>query len=94
MAREYSPIWPILDQTKGEREKKEREEKRKESCRESDTTFSLIFSVIGPAVLSGARGRVHPHGKSFTTRPELRSFDKFREVGVLFYSLAKSHSNG
>ena len=64
MARKYSPIWPILDQTEGEREKKERGEKRKESCRERDTGFSLNFPVIGPTVLGGARGIVHPHYKS------------------------------
>ena len=45
--------------------------------------FSLDFSEIEPAILSGARGRVHPHNKGFTYRSKLGSFDKFREVGIL-----------
>ena len=49
---------------KKEKGQKKREEE-KESLRERDSTFSLNFLAIGPAVSSGARGRVHPHGKGF-----------------------------
>ena len=63
MAREYSPTWPILDQKVGEGRKKKEEKKRKgkREFRGRDTTFSLNFPVIGPAVFGGARGRAHPH---------------------------------
>ena len=95
MAREYSPIWPILDQTVGARKEKEKEEE--EESRERGSTFSLNFWVIGSSSSSGARGKALPRKERFATRPELRSFDKLREVGVfsyLVYSLAKSHPNG
>ena len=36
---------------------------KKESLRARDSTFSLNFSNIGPAVSSGARERIHLHGK-------------------------------
>ena len=46
-------------------EQKEGERKR-EIFIERDSTFSLNFPKIRPAVSSGARGRVQPHGKGFT----------------------------
>ena len=58
----------ISDRTSnGMREKKraEKKEEEKESFREKDSTFSLNFSTIGPAVSGGAIGRVHHHGKGF-----------------------------
>ena len=57
--------------------------KRVERERERDSTLSLNLSKIGPAVSSGARGRVHPQGKGFTYRLESGSFDKLQEVGLL-----------
>ena len=45
--------------------------------------FSLDFPAIGPAISHGERGRVHPHDKGFAKRPELGSFDKLQEVGLL-----------
>ena len=37
----------------------------RESFRERESTLSLNFPAIGPAVSGGARGRVHPHDKGF-----------------------------
>ena len=65
------------------REGKERKEG--ESFREISSTFSLDFQEIGPAVSGGARGKVHPRCKSFTSRLKLGSFDKLQEVGVFSY---------
>ena len=63
-----------------ERREKERE---KERVLERETlTFPLNFPTIGPVVSGGAKGKVHPHGKSFVLRPKSRSFDKLQEVGV------------
>ena len=76
MAREYSPTWPILDQTVGEgrkkKEEKRRKEKKRREVRERDTTFSLNFPAIEPAVPGGARGKVLPRGKSYKWKPESR----------------------
>ena len=59
-----SPSW--TKQLDGRREKSIKERGRKrESFRERDSTFSLNFTTIGPAVSDGARGRVQPHGKGF-----------------------------
>ena len=57
---------PCTKQWDGRKEnsRKERGGKR-ESFRERDSTFSLNFPTIGPAVSGGARGRVHSHGKGF-----------------------------
>ena len=68
MAREYSPIWPILDQTVGERKQKEQEEE--EESRERGSTFSLDFWVIRSSSFGGARGKALPRKESFATRPE------------------------
>ena len=37
---------------------------------------------IGPMVSGEARGKGHPHSKSFAPRLESRGFDKLQEVGV------------
>ena len=39
--------------------------RKRESFRERNSTFSLNFPTIGPAVSGGARGRVHPLDKGF-----------------------------
>ena len=64
---ERTSSWPTLDQAVGWEERKGRKERgrKRESFRERDSTFSLNFPTIGPAVSGGARGRVHPHGKGF-----------------------------
>ena len=59
-----SPSWTKQWDGRKEKSKKERGRKR-ESFRERDSTFSLNFSTIGPAVSGGASGRVQPHGKGF-----------------------------
>ena len=46
------------------KEKKERKEREKEG-RERSSTFSLVFSAIGPSVPIEARRKVLPRGKSF-----------------------------
>ena len=58
------PTGPILDLPVGWGERGE----RKRELRERSSTFSLNFPAIGPAVSSGARRKVHPCGKSFTSR--------------------------
>ena len=65
---------------------------KRESFRERDSTFSLNFPTIRPAVSGGARGRVHPHGKGFTYKPEFRSFNKLQEVGLLLLWLLSTLS--
>ena len=55
---------------------------RKRELRERSYTFSLNFPAIGLAVSGRARGKVHPRGKSFASRPKSGSFDKLQEVGV------------
>ena len=65
-----------------EREKKEKERKERD-FRERSSTFSLDFSVIGPANSGEARSKVGPHFKSYAWVLVLGSFDKLREVGVL-----------
>ena len=69
-----------LGPNSGMREKKRAENKEEEKERvlerERDSTFSLNFPTIEPAVSGEARGRVHPHGKGFAKRLELGSFDK------------------
>ena len=70
-----SPSWTKKWDGGKEKEQKEIGIKR-ESFRERDSTFSLNFPTIKPAVSGGARGRVQPHGKGFSLRPELGSFEK------------------
>ena len=59
-----SPSWTKQWDGRKEKSRKERGRKR-ESFRDKDSTFSLNFQTIEPAVLGGARGRVQPHGKGF-----------------------------
>ena len=85
MAWEDMPLDPSLTyrwggEREGKREKKER--KDGESFRGRSSSFSLSFLTIGSAVSGGARGKVHPRGKSLASRPELGSFVKLQEVGV------------
>ena len=61
-----SYLTSIFSQPVGrEGEEKGKPDLKRESFRERDSTFSLNFPAIGPAVSSRARGRVHPHGKGF-----------------------------
>ena len=79
------------------RERKGKGERKEKDFRETSSTFSLDFLVIGPANSGEARSKVGSHCKSYAWVPVLWSFDKLRKVGVLFYlfySLAKSHFNG
>ena len=78
-----SHLTSIFSQPVGrEGEEKGKLDLKRESFKERDSTFSLNFLAIGPAVSSRARGKVHPHGKGFEKRSELGSFDKLREVGL------------
>ena len=73
------------------------EQEEEESFRERSSHFSLDFPTIKPAISDGARGKELPRDKSYKWRPETRSFDKLREVGVFFYLdilCLKSHENG
>ena len=66
----------------GER-RKMRERKRKEKKRGvRDSTFSLLFTEIGPLVFIGARGKVRLCDESFAWVQESGVFAKLREVGV------------
>ena len=47
--------------------------------------FSLRFREIGPSDFVGPRRKVVLLSEGFAWVPVLRSFDKLREVGVLFY---------
>ena len=71
-----------LTQTgRGEKEKR----KEEEIFGERSSTLSLVFPAIKSIVSGGARGKAHPRGKSFATRPKSRSFDKLQEVGFFSY---------
>ena len=59
-----SPSWTKLWDGRKEKSRKERGRKR-ESFRERDSTFSLNFPTIEPAVSGRARGRVQSHDKGF-----------------------------
>ena len=68
--KKYSPTWTNLDQTvgwrgEGERNSKIKMKEKEGEFRERDTTFSLNFSAIRPAVSGGAREKVLPRGRSF-----------------------------
>ena len=47
--------------------------------------FSLGFWEIQPSKFFGARRKVALRGEAYEWAPVLRSFDKFREVGVSSY---------
>ena len=52
------------------RKKKKEGKKKKREFRGRDTTFSLNFPAIGPAVPGGTRGKVLPRDKSYKWKPE------------------------
>ena len=91
MWQRWHPTLTHLGPTGGMGREGRREKGRKrESFRERSSTLSLIFLAIGPMVYGGARGKVHPRGKTFSSRPESRSFDKtargrdFLLLGLVF----------
>ena len=49
------------------------------------SSFSLSFWAIRPSVVFGARRKAALRGEGFAWVPDLRSFDKLREVGVSPY---------
>ena len=53
--------------------------------RERVSHFSLDFREIRPSEVFGARRKVVLRGEAYAWAPVLRSFDKLREVGDLFY---------
>ena len=52
---------------------------------ERESHFSLDYRAIGPSEFFGVRRKTVLHGEAYAWTPVLRSFDKFREVGVLSY---------
>ena len=53
--------------------------------RERVCNFSLRSRTIGPSDFFGPRRKVVLRGEDYAWAPVLGSFDKLREVGVLFY---------
>ena len=53
--------------------------------RERRTSFSLDFREIRPSEFVGTRRKVVLRGEAYAWTQVLKSFDKFREVGVSFY---------
>ena len=51
----------------------------------SSLCFFLRSTKIGPQVFVGAEGKVDLCDESYAWTPKSWSFDKLREVGVLFY---------
>ena len=49
------------------------------------TSFSLEFREIRPSKLFGARRKAALRGEAYACAPDMRSFDKLREVGVSLY---------
>ena len=56
-----------------------------EVLRERKTSFSLEYRTIRPSAVFGTRRRAALRGAGYGWTPDLRSFDKFREVGVSPY---------
>ena len=56
-----------------------------EVLRERRTSFSLEIQAIRPSVVFGTRRKVALRGAGYAWTPDLRSFDKLREVGVSPY---------
>ena len=58
-----------LDQTirweEGKRREKRKRKEREEEGRERSSTFSIVFSAIGPSVSVGGRRKVRHRGKNF-----------------------------
>ena len=53
--------------------------------RERTSSFSLKYWAIRPSAVFGTRRKDALRGEGFTWVSDLRSFDKFREVGVSLY---------
>ena len=62
-------------------------QKRKKNggFRERRTSFSLDFREIRPSKFVGTRSKAVLRSEGFAWVPDLRSFDKLREVGVSSY---------
>ena len=56
-----------------------------EVLRERRTSFSLKYRAIRLSAVFGTRRKAALRGEGFAWVPNLRSFDKFREVGDLSY---------
>ena len=56
-----------------------------EVLRERMTSFFLEYRAIRPSAVFRTRRRVALHGAGYAWTPDLRSFDKLREVGVSPY---------
>ena len=56
-----------------------------EVLRERRTSFSLKYRAIRPSAVFGTRRKAALHGAGYAWTPDLRSFDKLREVGVSPY---------
>ena len=52
---------------------------------ERERDFSLVFWQIRPSVVFGTRRKAALRGETYAWAPDLRSFDKIREVGVSPY---------
>ena len=53
--------------------------------RERMTSFSLDYRAIRPPAVVGTRREAALRGETYAWAPDLRSFDKLREVGDLSY---------
>ena len=56
-----------------------------EVLRERRTSFSLEYRAIRPSAVFGTRRKAALRGAGYAWTPDLRSFDKLREVGVSPY---------
>ena len=56
-----------------------------EVLRERRTSLSLKYRAIRPSSVFGTRRKAAIRGETYTWAPDLRSFDKLREVGVSPY---------
>ena len=60
-------------------------EREKIDFRERTSSFSLKYRAIRPSAVFGTRRKAALRGEGFAWVPDLRSFDKLREVGVSPY---------
>ena len=56
-----------------------------EGFRERERDFSLKYLAIRPSAVFGTRRKTALRGAGYAWTPDLRSFDKLREVGVSPY---------
>ena len=61
------------------------ERKKKIYFRERTSSFSLKYRAIRSSAVFGTRRKAALHGEGFAWVPDLRSFEKLREVGVSPY---------